>query len=298
MISNINTTVKNLKTIYKKAEKLNFKKNMFNQSDKKQIDFFNQNDWLIKKNLIDKKILTRIKKKLNNKLNHKNIYSPKDCSFIGKKEYKKILNYDNKSWHNFPKINNQDIKKGIKFWKKNTSYVIIKDSQKLAPEILKIAKDKKIISILNGYYPNCKFELTFAKVILSFANKILPIDTQLFHNDYDSFRLVKVFLYLDDVLSIQDGPTQFVEDTNVYKDNNCKKLNKLPMRLTEKLIKKNFKNKKLKSFIGKAGDALFLNTGMLHRGKKPKTKNRKVLILSYCIHDEVHSTQKSLFKKN
>lgn len=295
MITNIQSTVKTLKSIYKKAEKKNFKKKLFDQSIKKEINFFNENDWLIQRNLIDKKILKKIKSKIKKKLNSKNIYSPKDCSFIDKKNYKKILDYNNKSWLNFPKMNSEDIKKGLNTWKKKSSYVIIKNSHLLAPEILKIAKDKKINEILNGYYPKSKFKLTFAKVILSFANKIFPVDTQLFHNDFDSARLVKVFLYLDDVLSVKDGPTQFIEGTNVYKNKNSKKFNKLPMRLTDNLIKKNFKKNKKKSFIGKAGDALFLNTGILHRGKKPKIRNREILILSYSIHDEIYSTQKSLF---
>ena len=46
-----------------------------------------------------------------------------------------------------------------------------------------------------------------------------------------------------------------------------------------------------------SADALFLNTGMLHRGKKPKFNNRNVLILSYAIHDEVNSTQKFTLRK-
>ena len=68
MITNIQSTVKTLKSIYKKAEKKNFKKKLFDQSIKKEINFFNENDWLIQRNLIDKKILKKIKSKIKKKI--------------------------------------------------------------------------------------------------------------------------------------------------------------------------------------------------------------------------------------
>ena len=235
--------------------------------------------------------------KINKKINYKNIFRPKDCSSLKKSDFDNFKNKDNKFWLNFPKLNDKDFKKGIKIWSKKSSYVVIKNPQFLAKEIIEVSQNKEIHEILNGYYSNCKFKLTFIKVIVSFANKIPPIDTQLFHNDFDSSRLIKVFIYLDDVLLLNNGPTQFVENSNVYKGKNYKKYEKLPMRIDDNLVKKKFKKNKIRSFIGNVGDALFLNTGMLHRGKKPKFNNRNVLILSYAIHDEVNSTQKFTLRK-
>ena len=116
----------------------------------------------------------------------------------------------------------------------------------------------------------------------------MPIDTQLFHSDYDGEKIVKVFVYLDPINKISEGPSQFIKNTNIFKVSS-KLLKEWPIRLNDKTNNIFHKNK-TKSFFGNTGDTMFLNTGMLHRGKKPKIKDRMVLILSYSIHDEVNST--------
>jgi hypothetical protein len=285
MDHNIEKAVIQLKNIYKK-----FSSNI-SESDlliNKDTKFFKKNDWLIKKNFFEKKIVLQIKKELLKNVKYLNFYKPKDCSKINRNNYKNIFQFDNNDWLNFPKLSEEDYKKGINFWKNKTSYVVFKDVMKLAPSISKLANDKRIFDIIKSYNNNSSVKLVFAKVIYSFSNNLLPIDTQLFHSDYDGEKIVKVFVYLDPINKISEGPSQFIKNTNIFKVSS-KLLKEWPIRLNDKTNNIFHKNK-TKSFFGNTGDTMFLNTGMLHRGKKPKIKDRMVLILSYSIHDEVNST--------
>lgn len=135
-----------------------------------------------------------------------------------------------------------------------------------------------------------EYRLTFAKIIYSFKNSILPIDTQLFHSDFDGVKLIKVFIYLDEVKSLTNGPTQFIDKSNIFKIKNKNILKQWPLRTDENNMNKFFKSKKIISFFGNESDVLLLNTGMMHRGKKPLKKDRMILVLSYSIHDEINST--------
>jgi len=285
MDHNIEKAVLQLKNIYKTFSSNVSESDLLNNKDSK---FFKKNDWLIKKNFFEKKIVLQIKKELLKNIKYLNFYKPKDCSKINRNNYKNIFQFDNNDWLNFPKLSEEDYKKGINFWKNKTSYVVFKDVMKLAPSISKLANDKRIFDIIKSYNNNSSVKLVFAKVIYSFSNNLLPIDTQLFHSDYDGEKIVKVFIYLDPINKISEGPSQFIKNTNIFKVS-IKLLKKWPIRLNDK-INNIFHKNKIKSFFGNTGDTMFLNTGMLHRGKKPKIKDRMVLILSYSIHDEVNST--------
>jgi GTP-sensing pleiotropic transcriptional regulator CodY len=192
---------------------------------------------------------------------------------------------------NFPKISKSDHYAGEHVWKHKTSYVVMKSVFNLVDEIKILLRNRNLNKILENYFSNQKYKLTYVKAIKSYANNIPAIDTQFFHSDLDSFKLLKVLIYLDNVTNINQGPSQFVLNSNVFDFMNKKLINNWPIRASEKEIKKNFGNK-IKTFLGKCGDALFLNTAMLHRGSKPIQEDRWILILSYCVHDEIFSKGK------
>ena len=285
MNHNIEKAVFELKNIYKKFSSRRTKSNFLKNKD---TIFFKKNDWLIKRNFFDKKIVFQIKNDLLKNLNYLNFYKPKDCSSINSSNFGDIFKFDNNDWLKFSKLSEEDYKKGVNFWRKKSPYAVFKDVMKLSPSISKLAHDVRIFDLIKSYNNNNSVKLVFAKVIYSFSNNLLPIDTQLFHSDYDGEKIVKVFIYLDPIYRISEGPSQFMKNTNIFKVSR-KLLKKWPIRLNDK-TNSIFTKKKVKSFFGNIGDTMFLNTGMLHRGRKPKIKDRMVLILSYSIHDEVNST--------
>ena len=279
MLNNIYNSTKKLHNIYKKILKernIKIKKNFFFN---KKAEFFN------------KKKIKNIRSKIYNHINYKIIYRPKDCSNINNENYNNLLSIKSGSdWLNFKKLEDKDLKKGINTWRKKSPYVIVADPIKICPEIKKISENKTINMYLKSYFNNMEYKLTFAKIIYSFKNCILPIDTQLFHSDFDGVKLIKVFIYLDEVKSLANGPTQFIDKTNIFKIKNKNILKQWPLRTDENNMSKFFKSKKIISFFGNESDVLLLNTGMMHRGKKPLEKDRMILILSYSIHNEINST--------
>ena len=77
------------------------------------------------------------------------------------------------------------------------------------PEILKIALDNKIISICASFF-NALPKLTYLKLIKNYANKLSRFDTQYFHYDENAIKLLKVFVYLNDVNNNTEGPFCYV----------------------------------------------------------------------------------------
>jgi hypothetical protein len=245
MLNNIYNSTKKLHSIYKKIlkeKKIKIKNNFFFN---KKAEFFYKNDWLVLKYIFNKKKIKNIRNKIYNHMNYKIIYRPKDCSNINNENYNNLLNIKSGSdWLNFKKLEDEDLKKGSNTWRKKSPYVIVADPIKICPEIKKISENKTINMYLKSYFDNMDYRLTFAKIIYSFKNSILPIDTQLFHSDFDGVKLIKVFIYLDEVKSLANGPTQFIDKTNIFKIKNKNILKKWPLRTDENNMSQFFKSKK------------------------------------------------------
>ena len=78
---------------------------------------------------------------------------------------------------------------------------------------------------------------------------------------------MKVFIYLTDVITDEDGPFEIVEGTNFFNFFNPKNyIDKIKFRVSNKFITLNYKNR-IKSFFGKEGTTFLTNTRAFHRGK-------------------------------
>ena len=67
------------------------------------------------------------------------------------------------------------------------------------------------MKLLFSFY-ECIPELTYIKIRKAFANKLPANDTQFFHRDSGSFRLLKAVIYLNDVN--EDWPLYYVKGSN------------------------------------------------------------------------------------
>lgn len=54
----------------------------------------------------------------------------------------------------------------------------------------------------------------------------------------------------------------------------------------------------IKTFTGSFGDAFFFDPNCLHRGVKPISQDRSVIIANFAIHEETVSTGNLVFDKN
>ncbi len=167
--------------------------------------------------------------------------------------------------------------------------------------VLKAANNKNLVSLLDNYF-NCKYSLDWAWAWWSFESKEKDHGPQNFHRDYESLNFIKVFVYLTDVINNDDGCHEFVLSSSYINQFYKRK------RFDQNYIKNKFKNNVIKIF-GKAGTTFIVDTYGIHRGVKPKAKDRLVLSLLYSVFPSNRSPKipplnfselnnKNLYKKN
>ena len=296
-MTEISQIVNYLKKINTNLVEKNNKSKIHNPAISRNLKFIEKNEYLIERGLVSKRLLINIKRKLRKNMVPKNIFRPKDTSILNKKNFEEIYtkNRNLEFWAKYPKISNSDYSKGLKTWKKKSNYVVVKNPEKICPELKKIKKIKEVKKITDFYYSNLKYKHVHTKVIYSFKNKKYPIDIQVFHNDLDGAKVLKLFIYLNDVRSINDGPTQFIVDSNIFDDKHKTKLKNWKLRMLNKGKDKNFRKNKVFSFLGNIGDGFFLKTGVYHKGSIPKKQDRILLILTFNCHEELITGK---YKKN
>ena len=192
-----------------------------------------------------------------------------------------------KFWKNFPKISLNEHKQGLNLWRKKCNYIVFKNPEKICPEINSIKNFPKVKKITDFYFDNLKYKHVHSKVIYTFKNKKFPIDVQVFHNDLDGLKVLKLFIYLNKVKNKSDGPTEFIKKSNIFSEENKSKLKNWKTRLLNKKQDLKFKNNGIFSFIGNVGDGFYLNTGVYHRGAMPRNSDRILLILTFSCHEEL-----------
>ena len=103
--------------------------------------------------------------------------------------------------------------------------------------------------------------------------------TQMFHQDYDDVKFLKVFIYLNDV-DENNGPHSYVKKSLQNIDLIKTKNNKLSERYQDKDVEKHFKNNII-NINGTTGSMIFEDTHGLHKGTNVKEGRRFVLQLVY-----------------
>jgi hypothetical protein len=139
--------------------------------------------------------------------------------------------------------------------------------------ILEAANNKNLVNLLNNYF-NCKYSLDWVWAWWSFQSHEQDHGPQNFHRDYESLNFVKVFVYLTDVNSDEDGPHEFVLGSS-YTDDYFKR-----ERFNKTDINNKFKNN-IKKIIGISGTTFIADTYGIHRGVKPISNDRLVLVFLY-----------------
>ena len=160
------------------------------------------------------------------------------------------------------------------------------------PEILHILENELLQGIITGFYESIP-KLTFAKGRISFNNSLGPLDTQLWHSDPQSFRNLKVLIYLTDV-DEDSGPFEIIKGSHIEKfEGWYNPRAPLPHESTtsstrhssEKLLEIYGKNRCHK-VLGNPGDIIFADATAFHRGNVPINQNRCAIILNFNVHEE------------
>lgn len=164
--------------------------------------------------------------------------------------------------------------------KQYTTGISLPDPLVILPEIIGLLENKQLLDIVCGYYESVPM-LTFAKARVAFINNFGAADTQYWHADPGSYRVLKLLLYLNDV-DEGGGPFQYIRGSHVNKFSGWDQVT----RHDEAVLRQHYAADDFKSCTASAGDALFAEVSGFHRGQPPVSADRRILILNFCLHEE------------
>lgn len=142
--------------------------------------------------------------------------------------------------------------------------------------LFSLANDEYILKNIEQYFGFTPV-LRFLSVWIDYPNPEADeeILTQNFHRDPEDFRLVKVFLLLNDV-DENNGPFEFVNCSHLHPWKNY--------YIQDKTKDIFYKDKKITSCTGKKGTLIMADTNGLHRGKKILEHYRVMAVINYVSH--------------
>lgn len=182
------------------------------------------------------------------------------------------------------KLTDEEVAQGPAFWREITSSIALRDPLLVVPSITDLVLNPSVLSAVQGYvggFPS----LTYVKVVRTWANDLPSFDTQLWHVDFDSARMLKLFIFLHDIDS-QTGGTKFVEGSHLFDNVGDYEYQD---RWNEAELQRDFPASRVFNFEGSLGDAFFLDTNMVHKGVRPELRDRTVIIANYMLHEETLS---------
>ena len=168
----------------------------------------------------------------------------------------------------------------FEYAKKITAGISLKDPLIEMPNILEIIKNKTLEGVVTGYYQSIP-KLTFAKARISFFDSIGPRDTQFWHSDPGSYTVLKALIYLNDV-DEKGGPFEIISGSHFKKFQNWDKIT----RHSQSNLKKFYNTNKFIKITGSLGDVIFADATAFHKGNVPIDRNRKIIILNFCLNEE------------
>ena len=160
-----------------------------------------------------------------------------------------------------------------------TNYVSLKNPILSLPQIT-LFLNKRLYNLIQSYFKS-QIGLTSINLRKSFVNNLNDADTNFYHKDENSWNLLKVFIYLNDVGN-NSGPFVYVKKT--HKDLSLNILKNY--RISDDVINNNFSQDQIVNLTGKVGDIIIANTRGLHKGKKVISDERNMLTFTFGIHDE------------
>jgi hypothetical protein len=123
-------------------------------------------------------------------------------------------------------------------------------------------------------------------------------DAQQWHRDCDNFQDIKIFIYLSNVNSEDDGCFQIINGTNNFSFFSPFKYKRLSsLRISQNIAIDNFA-KKIYSFYGTKGKNFLANTRALHRGLAINKSRARLMLELYFSNHLLGKNRKLDLKKN
>lgn len=207
-------------------------------------------------------------------------------SAITEDQCDEIIEALNKIWFIEKKSGNRHLgynKKTIQATKENTCWAIDQQKVLAIPAVQKIAADPALLSIIGSYLGCQPIHVQTScwwSVNRSTRNSKLSKSAQLFHQDKEFLRFVKVFIYLTPVNS-EHGPHCYVEESFKNYEDYVPPGYKFSDRISDKNIIEWYGESKVKTFTAPKGTVLIEDTNGFHKGTTVKKGHRLMLQLEY-----------------
>lgn len=179
-----------------------------------------------------------------------------------------------------PRLSADDLKKGPAYLRTVTSMLQADQPLLLYPELLGVGLDPRILDVAAEYL-GCLPSLGFVKMRKSLIAPFTPVDTEWFHVDGNSSRMVKALVFIDDADEVA-AAHEFVRGTHAKDGMGLDPY----ARFTEDDVKRRFGRDSIYRHFAHAGDIVIEDTTGLHRAVKPITRERYLVIFNYVVHEE------------
>ena len=230
-----------------------------------------ENGYAIVPNFFDKVKLTSIYNRFEGFLaTGENLSAPRKLRGINEQVYGQSI----------PRLTKEELQRGVASYHDLTDNVQIKDPLINCPGMLELAVNDFFVDLAAAYLGGFP-ALTYLKCVRNFANDIKEFDTQYFHIDENAAKLIKFFVYLNDV-DTEGGPFCYVKGSHKRKTEFWGK----KLRWTTEEIEDIFGEENVILCTAKRGDLVIADTTGFHRGTKPVKTDRNIIIINYGVHQD------------
>ena len=189
----------------------------------------------------------------------------RSCSFI-----------KNPPTHQLYKINSSNDLRKID---SNTLWVYENQKVLEIPAVQKILIDNNMLTAIEKYL-GCQPIHVSCTTWWSKFNKLdetsLNYGAQLYHQDKEFIKFVKIFVYLSDV-DDTTGPHEYIAGSNKDYEDHIPPNYKVSQRLSDEYLNHTYPKDRFKSFTGKAGTVIITDSNGFHKGKPLLSGHRQLL---------------------
>lgn len=186
-------------------------------------------------------------------------------------------------------ITEQNISK----YKSNAIWAVNQNDILRIPEIQKIAFDDRILNAIGKFFGSdpilCQTNSWWSKNHSNHRSN-LSGNAQMYHQDAEYLKFIKVFIYLNDV-GAKNGPHKYVKGSALTAEDRLGKDYYLSSRVDDSKVLELFGEENIISFEGKKGTVIIENTLGLHKGVPVVAGARLLLQLEYTNSLYLDSTQ-------
>ena len=177
--------------------------------------------------------------------------------------------------------------------KANAIWAINQNDIVQIPEIQRIAFDERILNVVGTFFGSapilCQTNSWWSKNHSNHRSN-LSGNAQLYHQDVEYLKFIKVFVYLNDV-GEKNGPHKYVKGSATIAEDKLGTGYSLSSRVDDETVKELFGEENIISFEGKKGTIIIENTLGLHKGVPVVEGARLLLQLEYANSLYLDSTQ-------